>query len=222
RPAEVLALRGSDGDGEPDVLRRGLRSRRAAARGKARLGNPAHVDRAVRRPAGRAALGRLEAAPRARRSPDARAPRAVLRRADRGNRSGGAARAVEPPFHAGRPRGDASRQHALHGRGGAVRPRRAAGRGGGVRMRGFRAVLRKEAMQMLRDRGTLQFALMVPAMQLVLFGLIDTNVRHVPTVVFDQSRTEESRRLVSEFVNTSLFDVNRYANSRASLREEIV
>ena len=65
-------------------------------------------------------------------------------------------------------------------------------------MRGFRAVLRKEAMQMLRDRGTLQFALMVPAMQLVLFGLIDTNVRHVPTVVFDQSRTEESRRLVHE------------------------
>ena len=89
-------------------------------------------------------------------------------------------------------------------------------------MRGFRAVLRKEAMQMLRDRGTLQFALMVPAMQLVLFGLIDTNVRHVPTVVFDQSRTEESRRLVSEFVNTSLFDVDRYATSRAAMREEIV
>ncbi len=89
-------------------------------------------------------------------------------------------------------------------------------------MRGFRAVLRKEAKQMLRDRGTLQFALMVPALQLVLFGLIDTNVRHVPTAVFDQSRTQESRVLVNELVNTGLFDVVLYVPSRADLRERIV
>jgi ABC-2 type transport system permease protein len=89
-------------------------------------------------------------------------------------------------------------------------------------MRGFRAVLRKEAVQMVRDKGTLRFALMVPAFQLVLFGLIDTNVRHVPTIVFDQSRTAESRQLVSEFVNTSLFDVTGYADSRAAMREKIV
>ena len=30
-------------------------------------------------------------------------------------------------------------------------------------MRGFAPVLRKEAMQMIRDRGTLRFALLVPA-----------------------------------------------------------
>ena len=89
-------------------------------------------------------------------------------------------------------------------------------------MRGFRAVLRKEAKQMIRDRGTLQFALMVPALQLVLFGLIDTNVRHVPTAVFDQSRTQESRELVTELVNTSLFDVVESVGSRADLRERIV
>ncbi|HLN80276.1 MAG TPA: ABC transporter permease [Thermoanaerobaculia bacterium] len=88
--------------------------------------------------------------------------------------------------------------------------------------RGFRAVLRKEAKQMLRDRGTLQFALMVPAMQLVLFGLIDTNVRHVPTAVFDQSRTEESRQVVTDLVNTGLFDVLEYVPSRDDLRERIV
>ena len=75
---------------------------------------------------------------------------------------------------------------------------------------------------MARDKGTLRFALMVPAFQLVLFGLIDTNVRHVPTIVFDQSRTAESRQLVSEFVNTSLFDVLGYADSRAAMRERIV
>jgi ABC-2 type transport system permease protein len=89
-------------------------------------------------------------------------------------------------------------------------------------MRGFRAVLRKEAKQMLRDRGTPQFALMVPALQLVLFGLIDTNVRHVPTAVFDQSRTQESRQLVNDLVNTGLFDVVQYVGSREALRERIV
>lgn len=70
-------------------------------------------------------------------------------------------------------------------------------------MRGFRAILRKEGLQMFRDRGTLRFALMVPVFQLVLFGLIDTNVKHVPTVVFDQSRSPASRELVDDFVNTS-------------------
>jgi ABC-2 type transport system permease protein len=89
-------------------------------------------------------------------------------------------------------------------------------------MRGFRAVLRKEAKQMLRDRGTLQFALMVPAMQLILFGLIDTNVRHVPTALFDQSRTQESRQLVTDLVNTGLFDVVENVPSRTELRERIV
>jgi drug efflux transport system permease protein len=89
-------------------------------------------------------------------------------------------------------------------------------------MRGFLPVLRKEAVQMVRDRGTLQFAMLVPAFQLVLFGLIDTNVRHVRTVVFDQSRTQESRQLLTDFVNTSYFDIVAYAPSRAALRELIV
>jgi len=89
-------------------------------------------------------------------------------------------------------------------------------------MRGFGAVLRKEALQMIRDTGTLRFALVVPIFQLVLFGLIDTNVRHVPTVVFDQSRTQASRELVADFVNTSYFDVVGYVPSRAALRREIV
>lgn len=89
-------------------------------------------------------------------------------------------------------------------------------------MRGFTAVLRKEAIQMLRDSGTLRFALMIPVFQLVLFGLIDTNVRNVPTVVYDQSRTPESRQLVDDFVNTSYFRVVRFVASRAALRDEIV
>jgi ABC-2 type transport system permease protein len=75
---------------------------------------------------------------------------------------------------------------------------------------------------MRRDSGTLRFALGIPVFQLVLFGFIDTNVRHVPTVVFDQSRTAESRELVRDFVNTSYFDVVGFPPSREALRGEIV
>jgi ABC-2 type transport system permease protein len=89
-------------------------------------------------------------------------------------------------------------------------------------LRGFGAILKKEFLQMVRDTGTLRFAIMVPVFQLVLFGLIDSNVRRVPTVVYDQSRTQESRVLLDEFTNTSYFLVTRFVDSRAALREEIV
>ena len=89
-------------------------------------------------------------------------------------------------------------------------------------MNGVRAVVRKETIQILRDRGALILALFVPIGQLVIFGLIDQNVKHVPTVVVDLSRTAESRALVRDFVNTSYFDVVGFVDSSAALRREIV
>src|SRR5262249_4391390 len=100
--------------------------------------------------------------------------------------------------------------------------RRGSRRGRCGAMRGFWPVFRKEAVQMIRDKGSLRFALLTPAFQLVLFGLIDMNVRHVPTVVFDQSRTAQSRELINDFVNTSYFDVVAAAPSHEALREYIV
>jgi ABC-2 type transport system permease protein len=89
-------------------------------------------------------------------------------------------------------------------------------------MRGFWAVLRKEWLHMTRDRATMFFALGVPVFQLVLFGLIDTNVRHVPTAVLDHSRTAESRQLVQDFVNTSYFDIAFHVGSRQEMQRLIV
>ena len=89
-------------------------------------------------------------------------------------------------------------------------------------MNGFLPVLVKETKQMLRDRGTLRFALLLPGFQLVLFGLIDTNVERVPTAVFDQSRTQASRALLDAFEASSVFAIVAEASSRAALRREIV
>jgi ABC-2 type transport system permease protein len=87
---------------------------------------------------------------------------------------------------------------------------------------GVGAVLRKEVIHMARDRGTLRLALLVPVLQLVLFGLIDTNVRDVPTVVFDQSLSSESRELVDALEATHVLHVVDRVASRAALRHAIV
>ena len=89
-------------------------------------------------------------------------------------------------------------------------------------MSSFLAVLRKELLHMLRDKGMLGFALFVPVFELMIFGLIDTNVRRVPTALLDQSRTSESRLLVTEFANTGIFEVTQLVSSRDQLQREIV
>src|SRR2546428_1390876 len=89
-------------------------------------------------------------------------------------------------------------------------------------MNGFVAVFRKELTQMMRDRGTLFFALLVPIFELILFGVIDMTAKHIPTVVFDQARTQESRLLIQQFENTSFMQVIGEVPSRTELQKAIV
>jgi ABC-2 type transport system permease protein len=67
---------------------------------------------------------------------------------------------------------------------------------------------------MRRDRGTLGMMLGIPVVQLLLFGFaIRTEVRDLPTVVFDQSRTRQSRELVQRLEATDNFRVVAQAPS---------
>lgn len=89
-------------------------------------------------------------------------------------------------------------------------------------MRGFGAIFRKEVTQMLRDKTTMMFAIAVPVFELILFGVIDMNAKNIPTAVFDQSRTQQSRRLVEQFTATSYLRVTEHAQSRGELQSAIV
>ena len=61
-------------------------------------------------------------------------------------------------------------------------------------LRGLRAVVTKELRQVRRDPATLFLALLIPVVQLTIFGYaIDTEIRDIPTVVVDRSRTRSSR-----------------------------
>src|SRR5436309_12250268 len=85
------------------------------------------------------------------------------------------------------------------------------------------SVARKEFLHMLRDPATVFFALAIPVVELFLLGYaIDTNVRHVSTVVFDQCRTQESRDLVQSFENTEDFRVVGEVFTDQDLSEAIV
>jgi ABC-2 type transport system permease protein len=89
-------------------------------------------------------------------------------------------------------------------------------------MNGFVAVFRKELTQMVRDRATLMFSIFVPVFELILFGVIDMNAKNIPTVVFDQSRTQESRRLIEQFQATSYLKLAGFVQSRSELEHAIV
>lgn len=70
------------------------------------------------------------------------------------------------------------------------------------------AVAWKEFIQLRRDRMTLAMMIGVPVLQLLLFGYaINTDVRHIPTVVYDQDRSAETRGFVQRLVATGFYDV---------------
>lgn len=66
----------------------------------------------------------------------------------------------------------------------------------------------KELVQLRRDRLTLGMAVVLPLMQLLLFGYaINTDVRHLPTVIYDQDHTASSRDLARSLAATGFYDV---------------
>lgn len=89
--------------------------------------------------------------------------------------------------------------------------------------RGLAAVFYKETLHIRRDPRTVVFALAIPVMQMVFLGFaIDTNVRQVHTVVFDEANTQASRELLDRFRNTDTYKIVRYVHSDHELHDAIV
>jgi ABC-2 type transport system permease protein len=84
------------------------------------------------------------------------------------------------------------------------------------------AIIQKEFAQALRDRATLAIIITMPLLQLVIFGYaINTNIRHIPTVVVDQSMDQASRSYLDEMVNSSYFDIVESAPDQAAAIQSI-
>src|SRR5690606_29913145 len=81
----------------------------------------------------------------------------------------------------------------------------------------------KELRQLRRDRLTLAMTVALPLLQLVLFGYaINTDVRNIATVVYDQDRSAQSRDFTRSLEITGYYavvdHVLRYEDIQHSFR----
>jgi ABC-type multidrug transport system permease subunit len=89
--------------------------------------------------------------------------------------------------------------------------------------KGFGSIFYKEVIQVSRDPLTLALMLLVPMLQLLIFGYaINTDVRDVKTAVYNLDPGRDSRELIAAFENTDFFLVTEYVNSDDELNRAIV
>ncbi|MEW5834089.1 MAG: ABC transporter permease [Pseudomonadota bacterium] len=74
-----------------------------------------------------------------------------------------------------------------------------------MNLRRLWAIMQKEARQMRRDRITLAMIMVLPIVQLVLFGYaINLNLRGLDAAIVDQAQTSDSRALVMDMLATDV------------------
>lgn len=83
--------------------------------------------------------------------------------------------------------------------------------------RRLKAIMIKEFIQMLRDRLTFAMIIGIPLLQLILFGYaINSNPKHLPTVVVDGDNSNFTRTVIQSIRNTDYF---RLIQDPVSLKE---
>lgn len=89
--------------------------------------------------------------------------------------------------------------------------------------RGLTSIFYKESIHILRDPRTLFLMLLVPGLQLTIFGFaIDLDVRNIDTVVYDLDRRAPAREIIDAFANSGYFQIVSYAGSDRELIGTIV
>ena len=84
------------------------------------------------------------------------------------------------------------------------------------------AVTRKEFIHVLRDWRSLYLAIAIPIILVLLFGYALTmDLKDVPTAVWDQSRTPQSREFLSFLDGSPYFSVIRYTDGYGALRRDL-
>jgi ABC-2 type transport system permease protein len=98
-------------------------------------------------------------------------------------------------------------------------------------LRGLAAIFYKESIHARRDPMAILFALIMPLLQMTILGTaIDTNIRQIPTVVYDLSGVDgptpergsfDSRALLDRFRSSDTYRIDRYVHSDAELNEAL-
>jgi ABC-2 type transport system permease protein len=85
----------------------------------------------------------------------------------------------------------------------------------------IRALVWKEFLQFRRDKLTLVMILFIPLMQITIYGFLNNDVKHLPTAVYDESRSQESRDFLEALRATQYFDLKKDIHSETEMRQAI-
>lgn len=84
----------------------------------------------------------------------------------------------------------------------------------------IRELIRKEFIQLFRDRRNRPILIISPIIQLLVFGyVVNYDIRDIRVAFFDQSRTQESRRLVDAFSANKVFRITNLTRDHHELEE---
>jgi ABC-2 type transport system permease protein len=88
--------------------------------------------------------------------------------------------------------------------------------------RRLRAVFIKELHHITRDSRSLGMALAVPVMMLLLYGYaLSLDVDRIPTLIYDQDRTDASRDLIQQFRGSRYFDIRGIVDNYSPIESGI-
>jgi ABC-2 type transport system permease protein len=91
-----------------------------------------------------------------------------------------------------------------------------------VKLRRLKAVTKKEFLHIVRDARSLTLALLQPLIMLLLYGYALTlDVDRIPTYVYDQDRTPESRELIDQFRGSRYFQIQGVVNDYKTVERGI-
>lgn len=83
-----------------------------------------------------------------------------------------------------------------------------------MNMQRFVSIVKKEFIQIKRDKASFGIAIMMPIVMMVLFGYaVTTELDNISTVVLDQNHTKESREFIKSFENTGYFNITSEENN---------
>ena len=88
---------------------------------------------------------------------------------------------------------------------------------------GYHAVMVKEWIEILNDKSTLLIILLVPIVQMTIYGFgVSFEVRDVDTVLLDQDLRPQSQTLLNEFLATDYIMITKRVHSREEAVRDII
>lgn len=96
------------------------------------------------------------------------------------------------------------------------------GRVPSVNPRRLMAIIRKEFIQVKRDKASVGIIIVMPLLMMFLFGYaVTTNVNHIAAAVLDLDKSPASRELINSFRESTYFDFSCYVSSQGEINHLI-